>query len=42
MLSVARVFIATVTSLVIRVADTETKPFSRHGVLANAGLHVSL
>jgi hypothetical protein len=42
MRSVARVFIATVTPLVIRVADTETKLFSRPGVLANVGLRVSL
>lgn len=33
--------IATVPPLVIRVADTDTKPFSRPGVLANVGLHVS-
>jgi hypothetical protein len=33
--------IATVPPLVIRVADTETKPFSRPGVLANVGLQVT-
>jgi len=33
--------IATVPSLVIRVADTETKPFSRPGVLGHVGLHIS-
>jgi len=33
--------IASVPPLVIRVADSDTKPFSRPGVLANVGLHVS-
>ena len=33
--------IATVPPLVIRIANTDTKPFSRPGVLANVGLHVS-
>jgi hypothetical protein len=33
--------IATVPPLIIRIADTDTKPFSRPGVLANVGLHVS-
>jgi hypothetical protein len=32
--------IATVPPLVIRIAGTDTKPFSRPGVLANVGLHV--
>jgi len=33
--------IATLPPLIIRIADTDTKPFSRPGVLANVGLHVS-
>jgi hypothetical protein len=33
--------ITTVPPLIIRVTDTDTKPFSRPGVLANVGLHVS-
>jgi hypothetical protein len=32
---------ATVPPLVIRIANTDTKSFSRPGVLANVGLHVS-
>ena len=33
--------VATVPPLVIRIAATDTKPFSRPGVLANVGLHIS-
>ncbi|MGB8294953.1 MAG: hypothetical protein WCG85_05965 [Polyangia bacterium] len=33
--------VATVPPLVIRIADTDTKPFSRPGVLLDVGLHVS-
>jgi hypothetical protein len=32
--------IATLPPLVVRIADTDTKPFSRPGVVANVGLHV--
>ena len=33
--------IATIPPLVIRIADTDTKPFSRPGVLLDVGLHVT-
>jgi hypothetical protein len=33
--------IATIPPLVIRIADTDTKPFSRPGVLLDVGLHVA-
>jgi hypothetical protein len=33
--------IATLPPLIIRIADTDTKPLSRPGLLANVGLHVS-